>query len=122
MKLYYDCKIKAAYMSKYFAVHFKSGLGQSLYFDGGSDFRTEKDCGIYMGEKFYINPNSLHIFNPIERDFVYFKTLKKIFMISFEPTGYPSELSKESANGKFRNELTIIQRNNLPFIMPEKGE
>lgn len=104
MKLYYDCPIKAVYMAKYFAVHFKSERGQSLYFDGGSDFRTEKDCGIYMGEKFYINPNSLHIFEVQENDMI-------------ETQGILLHLHNLQWKGK---DCKIIQRNNLPFIMPKE--
>lgn len=70
MKYYYDCPIEAAYMAKNFGMQFRSTRNQVLYFDGGSDFRSEKDCGIYGGEYYFLAPESLALLEPREGDIV----------------------------------------------------
>lgn len=67
-RLFYTCAIKAAFMAKYFEVRFLSEKGQVLEFRGTSDFWAQKDQGIYMGERFYVHPDSMQVFEPVDGD------------------------------------------------------
>jgi len=69
-KLYYTNPLHAAIMAQEFQVEFKTPRGQNMYWDGASDFRTEKDCGVYGGEQYIINPDSYGIFKPVVGDII----------------------------------------------------
>jgi hypothetical protein len=94
-------------MAKHFRMEFKSPRGQNMYWDGGSDFRTEKDCGLYGGEKYYIHPDSLQLLEPLKGDFVTFQGSR---VVVFCPELH-SELTRSLAK--------IIYRNGLPFMWPK---
>lgn len=70
MKPHYNDALQAAWMAREHKVKLKSPRGQSLYYDDGDSFRTEKDCGIYAGGRYIISDDSLHIFEPQEGDIV----------------------------------------------------
>ena len=111
MKHYYDCPIKAAYQAKYFGMNFKSPRGQNLHFDGGRDFCTEKDCGIYSGERHYIHPDSLEVLEPMMDDVI------EDGDGDYQEINYDHELF--IIRHGFRK---IIQRDSLPFLWPETEE
>lgn len=111
MRKYYEDPLAAAWMAKHFGMKFKSARGQNMYFDGGSDFRTEKDCGFYAGEYYHIHPSSLHILEPMAGDV---GTVYNGHAANFRD-GYweHNDGQREPAS-----EGKIIQRQGIPFHWP----
>lgn len=114
MKFYYDCQIKAAYMSRYFNVAYKE---YDYIFGGGAGVMLP------IPNKFYVHPNSFPIFQPRGGDIVIFNdavcavanypppvnyTLSRQFQIN---SGYPDSKSHE-----------VIYRDGRVFIYPEIEE
>jgi hypothetical protein len=134
---YYDCPIAAAYMAKYFGVEMVSPRKQRLYWDGGLDFRAEKDCGIYTGGYYHVHPDSLHIFEPQVGDYAVVHGNMPAIIIKYENslTRYADISSKEDPVDEYTVYVTateeeytfmigqdkIIQRNNMPFLWPKEG-
>jgi len=132
-KLYYTNPLHAAIMAQEFGVKFKTPRGQNMYWDGGSDFRTEKDCGVYGGEEYIINPDSYDIFKPIVGDLVQEKHNKMCWVVDESPIQLkglvgvkpPSaDYYKRADNrqGKAISNLKILIRNNKPFYSPTEQE
>lgn len=116
MGIKYNCKIIAAYMAQYHGMKFKSPRGQNLYYDGGADFRAEKDCGIYAGEYYYIHPDSLHLLEPQENDVG--MDSKGNLMVFLDGRWRDWGNDEWTLNRPHK----IIQRSDKPFHWPESEE
>lgn len=69
MRYFYTDISEATIMFTKHRFKFKTALGQNMYWTGG-EFRTEKDCGVYGGEKYYIHPLCHKLLSPQEGDLV----------------------------------------------------
>ena len=125
VKLYYDCPIEAAYMAKNFGVKFV--LNKDNNPNNFNDYQNavqratnellSKSHNLPIEKSylyFYIHPDSLYIFEPIEGD-----------LIVLLNNGVGAiEFFGKNTNIKYIKELMlrggkIIQRNNKPFITPK---
>ena len=130
MKHFYNETLAASWMAQNHKMKFVSARGQKLYFDGGTDFRTEKDSGLYACEKYFVSPDSIHLLIPQRGDLVlasyYHKTnyvyrlVTNVFKDGFEVGGFSRYGYGEAIDG--REIHKIIQRNKVAFIIPECEE
>lgn len=110
-KLYYDCPIKAAYMAKYFEVHYTEPLAYG-YNNGQYTVARSLRPDMSPDTKYYIHPDSLPIFELKMGDTVHTPKSSIGFkqVVTVELKYYLNE------NGEYQ----IIQRNNHPFFMPQE--
>lgn len=127
-KLYYTDPLAAAYMAREFGVRFFDGTKddelKAIRYDNCikwayssgifPDGERVDSFSFYKGERFYIHPDSLSIFEPKVEDLMtegktivehVYKTIDKQVM---------------SRGHLFYSPYKIIQRNNKPFFMPEE--
>lgn len=139
-KYYYDCPIKALYMMKEFGVNLKcENESSSYYYSFGKamldhirrevlkDTTWEKNLG-----KIYVAPESEHIFQPKEGDFVsnYLHGNKSRHCHGFlsaqsNLTTSATIITPERKNGmsyfvESKSQITIIMRDNKHFFTPKE--
>lgn len=133
-KLYYDCPLEAAYMAKNFGVEIytiwkrKDGDRKQTH-----DKEKLRDLDCYA-TPYYIEDDSLHIFEPQVGDLVEYRTNGSIayvetnFTIVFKrKILMRDDMSDYDYEGFGFNEIPltgdekIIQRNNKAFIMPKNA-
>lgn len=113
-------------MAKHHGMKFLSSRGSEMYYDGGSDFRITKECGVYGGEYYYIHPDSVALLTAIEGDLVSFEWTSLMYktpawVTSVLDDGILTVCGPEGPDGIYicNGEYKIIQRNGLPFFQPE---
>lgn len=131
-KYYYDCPIEAAYMAKNFDVEFLVD-GKAVVYDDNSTSPSGKRlrfwycdengdideaCYVEDEEKIYIHPESLPIFEPMEKDIAMFKGEFDNLYGEVRFSGTWARL-KDMICGEHHYSRTI-ERNNKPFITPKQ--
>jgi hypothetical protein len=119
-RLFYTCALEAALMAKHHGVKFKTAKKQNLCFDG-FEFITEKDRGIYIGEKYFVHPDSMGEFKIKEDDVVEVEGFIYGIVNSFDE----HEVAVQCYDVYYRMEIeepVIIRRNERPFITPQIEE
>jgi len=137
---HYDCPLRAAYMAKEFGVNLGIDEVRDPETNNLVDYTLEiidsdlhwKDC-----TKFTIHPDSLHIFEPRVGDLCKINVNDDIasevshdFCLWRDSEGggcysFPLKIHNKDGKLEFRDfvyrDLIIVQRNNKPFFMPERG-
>ena len=131
-RYFYDCPLKAAFMAKYHGMRFD-------YYDKYQNVILScievetydcECCGGYGKEfnpdiRFYIHPDSLHLLEPIEGDYLECINQTNAPYILAKANDNNGSLSAFSTNPKITlgqsmfDSWKIIQRNSLPFMRPE---
>lgn len=121
MKYYYDCPIKAAYMAKEFGVVTVDDAGDVIGF-GVMQWEARNDA---EKERYYVHPDSLHIFTPKKFDIIV-NANDAPFTVCTYPTAekesYYDYITPRDAKWHFKNSparWSILKRNNKAFIWPE---
>lgn len=123
-KLYYTDPFSASYMAKEFLVRMLGDDGEEILWARIDntiewlvcDKQSDDNYPGYVGERFYIHPDSLHIFEPQVGDVVAWKVNEgKPYEEEFINRAY-----KELIDYKIPTH--IIQRDGKPFFMPESEE
>ncbi len=117
-KYYYNDPLKAVWMAREFQMKFKTSKDQNMYFDGGSDLRTEKDCGIYSGEKYYIHPDCHKMLKPQIGDLLKDEDGKFHLMEGWHGECFIFVITSRNNSENYK----IIQRNGKAFFTPEIEE
>lgn len=115
-KLYYDCPISAAYMTKNFGVLMANQYGNNLLAEisnGNQITWFETGVDKYCKNNFYIHPDSLSIFEPQLKDIA---VRKDYVQSGCHPFIVFDDDIKEMRNRV--HEYYILLRNGKPFIMP----
>lgn len=126
-RLYYDCPIEAAYMAKNFGVKFLHELRFEIevYFSLHNNdiswlFNEETgDDYSYTRDKFYIDPDSLPIFEPMEGDIITDDDINP-FVISSKISCDVDD--KYVAPEHIVGQDKTIFRDGKPFITPKREE
>lgn len=132
-KLYYDCPLQAAYMSKEFGVLLlvEESYSNDSWLEDATPESLMKHIHLYGEENIgniYIHPDSLPVFDCIEGDLIegwagrigYVEEDEGDDELTIDVNGGTWECPKER-NGKKLN-YEIIQRNGKPFFTPKKGD
>jgi len=106
-----------------FVHYYRYERGQD-YYDILSDFRGGREqFGYTKPERFTVHPDSLHIFEPQVGDIVDFRWGSPEKLNASDPYGgRPASHASGDGVTTVGKDDKIIQRNNLPFIMPKEKE
>lgn len=113
-KLYYDDPLAAAYMAREFRVQYESKNGHKLLYATADIFMFEECEEViqFMGDKYYIHPDSLAVFEPREGDLI--KNIKDLEI--------DGNYEFYDNNKVICTDRIIIQRDNKPVFWPKGGE
>lgn len=113
MKYYYDCPLKAGYMTQYFDMKFRNWRWDNVEFNFHPVNEYDDEC-----EFLYIHPDSLILLEPQDGDTVQSNGKS-------DYTGEYADYTKDIYTAGDRSIFTwdenskIIQRNGKPFFWPE---
>lgn len=127
----YSDSMASIWMAKHHGMKFKSGRDSVLYYDGGSDFRVESTCEIYVGEYYYIHPENLHLLEPQEDDLIQIGD-DIIFWVCSNDSFWEQHKDEPGLKYNFIGlvqatcffddaQARIIQRNGKPYFWPESN-
>lgn len=135
-KLYYDDPLAAAYMAREFGVEFlqdelvdEVSCASPKLFTSASHFDDKFHFHINdkKGRKYYIHPDSYHIFEPQGNDVGFDTCDNETYLcnvgIEMNWPGYENAVLTCNDGGDFwkiHDNFKIIQRNNKPFFMPKE--
>jgi hypothetical protein len=121
---YYDCALKAAYMSQHFGMKFASQFAMILFDVGGvfSEPRVTSPIG-----KFYLHADSLRLLDPQLGDIVLYgihnSTYAEELPVSVDTVRWTRQLVdgciENVIHPEKRHIRQVIQRNGLAFMWPE---
>lgn len=120
MRYFYTDRLAAGIMATKHDFKFKSAKGQQLYWDGG-DFRTNKDCGVYGGEKYYIHSDCHKMLKPQLHDLVEFDGIIFGLVLGSDDVDTCVQCD-DVVYTPDTDECTIIQRNEEAWFTPESEE
>ena len=117
---YIKSPIAAAWMAEKFGIEFTCPKGFQIGMVSRSTNGKEWafvehdfcDCVYYSGDKFYIHPDSLHVFEPQTGDLVQDKHNREVFSVSLENKRF----NARGVFGRCEENHHIIQRNGVPFF------
>jgi hypothetical protein len=118
-RYFYDCPIKAAWMSKQFEMNIVGDcdgdwpVSDLLYFAHALYGEDQSPSDPVQVQRFYIRDDSLQLLEPQEGDLVAIDAFPGAFrehhenIVLFDAEGDPTDVRR------------IIQRNGIPFMTPE---
>lgn len=119
-KLYYTDPLQAAWMAREFGVKFENEDDAAMFvIEGGDEYATLSQMQqTITSKKYYIHPDSYHIFEPQEGDVVEYNIICDKYPLEKRASHCLVTKTMMQTLGAIWVLEEIIQRNNTAFFMP----
>lgn len=125
-RYYYTDPLAAAWMARHFGMRYESPVRTSSNPQWDNAMFYVNRNGNWHNVEYYIHPDSLHLLEPKEGDLLECNnTNKLLYGICLAFDKLAESVCVESDSGHWSigdSRVKIIQRNNIPFMWPEKEE
>ena len=122
-KYYYDCPIKAAYMNHEFGVitYIELSINDKVYDKCLIKNWNNRELELDEKNKYYVSPESEHIFQPKEGDIGIIKNFNPLIFVRFFSYYNSWNYEDDEYEERFNNDdVKIIYRDNKHFFNPKE--